>query len=133
MLKFRITDQDKTEKIIPASEVSEHYASKVCRENGWAERSAAWRDLAVVESCSVSFLKAHASEMFPGATVEFLTDETVVIQGVKFEVIRVDGDPYGDRMPKRILLRRNGVTAEYVLTLAIDASDNIVQKGDDLK
>lgn len=51
------------------------------------------------------------------------------LQGINFTVVRVDGDPKGEKMPDRILLRRKGITAEYVLTVAADVNCKIVQTG----
>jgi hypothetical protein len=52
-----------------------------------------------------------------------------MLQGIKFKVIRVDGDPIGERMPTKIVLEKNGITAEYMLTVAIDSDNNLVQSG----
>lgn len=51
------------------------------------------------------------------------------LQGIKFKVVRVDGDPNGELMPDRILLSKDGIMAEYVLTNAVDDKCNCVQKG----
>lgn len=53
----------------------------------------------------------------------------MMIKGIKFKLVRVDGDPNGELMPDRILLERGGITAEYILTNAVDGKCNCVQKG----
>jgi len=53
----------------------------------------------------------------------------MVINGKKFKLIRSDGDPQGNLMPDRLLIEKNGITAEYILTNAVDKKSTRVQKG----
>jgi hypothetical protein len=42
------------------------------------------------------------------------------MQGIIYNVVRVDGDVNGKGLPTRIVLSREGITGEYVLKVAVD-------------
>lgn len=75
MRTLKVTLADGQTKQITANDVTEHYATKVCRKYGWDIYSPAWRDLGNENRATDEFLVKHASiDMFPGSTVEIVAE-----------------------------------------------------------
>jgi len=51
----------------------------------------------------------------------------LILGGVEFELLRVDGDPNGEELPTRILLEKDGITAEYIRGELVDRNNKIVK------
>jgi hypothetical protein len=71
-MKIKIELPDKRPFMIFPKDVTEHYATEVCKQYGWGRESPVWWDLANSTHASQQFLVEYAKKMYPGATVKIV-------------------------------------------------------------